>query len=136
MSHNHTIDPAIPSRITSRFRNVLLWILQVSAGGMFLMSGLMKLTGAEEMVALFDAIGIGQWFRYATGAVQIVGAILLLVPSLSGVGAVVLAAVMVGAILTHLFVIGGSFLVPVVLLTVLAIVAYGRRERTQRLLAR
>ena len=38
---------------------VALWLTQIALAGMFLFSGGLKLTGAPEMVGLFDAIGIG-----------------------------------------------------------------------------
>ena len=84
-------------------------------------------------MALFDAIGIGQWFRYLTGALEVLGAVALLVPAFSGAGALVLAGVMAGAVATHVFVVGGSPVNAIVLLVVTAIVAWGRRERTLRL---
>jgi uncharacterized membrane protein YphA (DoxX/SURF4 family) len=116
--------------------NVALWVLQVGAAAMLFMAGWMKLTGAPDMVALFDAIGVGQWFRYVTGGIEVGGAALLLVPRLAGMGALLLAATMVGAIITHVAVIGGSFAVPLVLLVVTATIAWARRERTLRLLGR
>ncbi len=121
---------------TGRVGNVALWVLQVGAAAMLFMAGGMKLTGAPDMVALFDAIGVGQWFRYVTGGIEVGGAALLLVPRLAGVGALLLAATMVGAIFTHVAVIGGSFAVPLVLLAVTATIAWARRERTLRLLGR
>jgi uncharacterized membrane protein YphA (DoxX/SURF4 family) len=121
---------------TGKAGNVALWVLQVAAAAMLGMAGFAKLTGAPEMVGLFDAIGVGQWFRYVTGILEVGGAILLLVPALAGAGALLLAGVMLGAVLTHLFVIGGSPVVPLVLMIVLAVIAYGRRERTLRLLGR
>lgn len=135
MSATYTLDASAAPR-AGRARNVALWVLQVAAAAMLGMAGFAKLTGAPDMVALFDAVGIGQWFRYATGALEVAGAALLLVPALAGAGALLLAGVMLGAALTHLFVIGGSPAVPLVLLAVLAAVAYGRRERTLRLLGR
>jgi uncharacterized membrane protein YphA (DoxX/SURF4 family) len=102
---------------TGRAGNVALWVLQVGAAAMFFMAGGMKLAGAPDMVAMFEVLG-GQWFRYVTGGVEVVGAALLLVPRLAGVGALLLAATMVGAIFTHVAVIGGSFVVPLVLLAV------------------
>jgi putative oxidoreductase len=57
------------------------------------------------------------------------GAIALLVPSLAPFGAVALVATMIGAIVTHLFVIGGSPAVPVVLLLGLLAVAWARRDQ-------
>lgn len=123
-------------RGTGKAGNVALRVLQVAAAAMLGMAGFAKLTGAPDMIALFDAVGVGQWFRYATGGLEVLGAILLLVPALAGVGALMLAGVMAGAVLTHLFVIGGSPVVPLVLMAVVGFIAYARRERTLRLLGR
>jgi hypothetical protein len=102
---------------------------------MFLMAGFSKLAGAEQMVGVYEQIGTGQWFRYVTGGVEVTSAVLLLVPRLCGLGALLVVATMTGAIFTHLFVIGGSPLIPSVLLFVAAVVAWGRRERTLSLLS-
>jgi putative oxidoreductase len=124
------------ARRTGNPANVALWVLQIAAAAMLAMAGAAKLAGAPEMIAMFDVIGIGQWFRYATGSLEVLGAILLLVPALAGVGALLLAGVMVGAVATHLFVVGGSPAIPLVLLAALAVVAFVRRQRTLRLLGR
>ncbi len=71
-----------------------------------------------------------------TGSLEVLGAVLLLVPRLSGVGALLLACVMTGATAAHLFVIGDSPLMPLVLLAVTGAVALGRRGRTAWLLGR
>jgi putative oxidoreductase len=115
--------------------NVGLWILQIGAAGMFLMVGFFKLTGDPQMVGLFDAIGLGQWFRYVTGSLEVLGAVLLLIPRLSGLGALLLMGVMLGAVPTHLFVVGGSPLSAIILLIVTGVVAWGRRRQTMNLLA-
>jgi len=123
------------SRSTAKILNVVLWVLQIAAAGMFLMVGFLKLSGNAQLVALFESIGIGQWFRYLTGSLEIAGALLLLIPHTSGFGALMLAGVMVGAIVTHVFIVGGSPLAAVILLVVTGIVAWGRRERTKNLLS-
>jgi uncharacterized membrane protein YphA (DoxX/SURF4 family) len=92
------------------------WTLQALAGAMFLFAGTSKLAGVPMMVQMFDVIGVGQWFRYVTGTIEVVGAVLLFVPSLARFGALALAATMVGAIITHLFIVGGNPAVPIVLL--------------------
>src|SRR3977135_2718857 len=106
------------SSSTGKIMNVVLWILQIAAAGMFLMVGLSKLSGNAQMVGLFEAIGIGQWFRYLTGSLEIAGAILLLIPRASGLGALMLAGVMACAVMTHLFIVGGSPLGAIILLVV------------------
>jgi putative oxidoreductase len=120
---------------TGKIINVGLWILQIGAAGMFLMVGFFKLSGDPRMVALFDAIGLGQWFRYVTGSLEVLGALLLLIPRLSGLGALLLMGVMLGAVPTHLFVVGGSPLSAIILLIVTGVVAWGRRKRTMNFLA-
>jgi putative oxidoreductase len=119
---------------TTKVWNVVLWILQISAAGMFLMAGSLKLLGSEQLVGLFEAIGIGQWFRYLTGALEVGGAILLLIPRTSGLGALLLAGVMACAVMTHVFIVGGSPLGALILLVVTTVVAWGRRQRTKNLL--
>ena len=41
------------------------------AAAMFLAAGVPKLLGAPVMVQMFNAIGIGQWFRYLTGSIEV-----------------------------------------------------------------
>ena len=120
---------------TGKIINVGLWILQIGAAGMFLMVGFFKLSGDPRMVGLFDAIGLGQWFRYVTGSLEVLGALLLLIPRLSGLGALMLFGVMIGAVVTHVFIVGGSPLMAIILLVVMGVVAWGRRERTMNILA-
>jgi hypothetical protein len=96
---------------------------------MVLLAGGSKLLGAAPMVTMFDAIGIGQWFRYVTGLIEVSSAIALLVPSFAVFGALALAATMIGAIATHLFVIGGSPAVPAILLLGSAAVIWARRHQ-------
>ena len=86
--------------------NMVLWTIQIGVAGMFFMAGGSKLSGSEPMVQLFQAIGLGQWFRYLTGFMEVGGAVLLLIPGLSGLGAALLTGVMAGAVAIHLFLIG------------------------------
>jgi putative oxidoreductase len=123
------------SRGMGRALNIALWILQIGIAVMFLVASFPKLAGAEQAVAAFDQIGIGQWFRYVTGGLEALGAIALLIPRFVGLGALVLACVMVGAVATHLFVIGGSPVPALVFLVLTSIIAWARRDRTARLLA-
>jgi putative oxidoreductase len=116
---------------SSRVKTTALLVVRIVAAGMFVLSGTLKLTGAIAMVQLFNAIGVGQWFRYLTGTIEVVSAVLLLVPSLAFFGAVALAVTMVGAVLTHLFIVGGNPALAAVLLVTTAALAerhYHRRR--------
>src|SRR4051794_16619752 len=112
----------------SRTSVAILWTLQVLSAGMFLMAGTMKLSGNPMMVQMFGVLGLGQWFRYFTGGLEVVGAVLLLIPAVAAYGAAALAATMVGAIVTHLFIIGGNPIVPILLLASTATIAWARRN--------
>ncbi|HZA40607.1 MAG TPA: DoxX family protein [Actinomycetota bacterium] len=120
----------------SRVGLVALWGLQVVVAGLFLLAGGSKLAGAAAMVALFDAIGVGQWFRYVTGFIEVTGAVALLVPALAPFGALLLALTMVGAITTHLFIVGGSPVVPVFLLLGSLAILWARRDQLSGALSR
>jgi putative oxidoreductase len=111
----------------SRPVTIVLWILQIVVAGTFLLAGGSKLAGASPMVAMYDTIGVGQWFRYVTGLIEVGSAILLLVPSLALVGAILLICTMVGAIIAHFTVLHSPPTMPVVLLVLSAIIVWLRR---------
>ena len=120
----------------SQILNVILWIVQLGTAAMFFMAGGNKLAGNPQMVGLYEAIGIGQWFRYLTGVMEVSGALLLLIPALSGVGGLALTGVMLGAVATHLFVIGGDPTMAFAMLAASIVIAVGRKDRTLSLIGR
>ena len=85
-----------PAISRKRVALVALWLTQIALAAMFVFAGGLKLTGAPEMVGLFDSIGIGQWFRYVTGSIEVVSA--LLVPAWAAFGALLLIPTMAGAV--------------------------------------
>ena len=111
---------------SSKAKNVALWALQILTAAAFLLAGFGSLSGYPMMVETFEKIGIGQWFRYVTGVIEIASAILLLIPRLSAVGAALLVCTMAAAVLSHLFLIGGSPVAALVLLCFAAIILWGR----------
>lgn len=118
------------SRAGEKARNIALWVLQVILAGVFVMAGASKLAGAQDMVKIFQDVGAGQWLRYVTGSLELVGAVLLLVPRLSALGGLILTGIMTGAFLTCLFVIDESPVPAAVLLVLAAVVMWNRRELT------
>jgi putative oxidoreductase len=122
---------ASPARGRGRALNIALWALQALLALMFAMAGLSKVFGDPAMVEMFATIGVGQWFRYVVGALEISGAVGILVPRLSGPAALGLVCLMAGAILTNLLVLGASPLLPLGLLVASAVVAWCRRPSTR-----
>jgi len=114
--------------------NIALWTLQALVALTFVAAGSGKLLGSADMIALFDAVGIGQWFRYVTGLLEVVGGVLLVIPGKTAFGAVLLACVMAGAVVAHLTVLHTAATVPLVLFALTALIAWGRRSQLTGLL--
>lgn len=84
---------------------LLVELAEVSLAAVFFLVGGAKLVGRHDMIVLFHDIGVGQWFRYVTGTLEVSGAALLLVPLLSGPSALALGGIMIVATLIELFVL-------------------------------
>jgi uncharacterized membrane protein YphA (DoxX/SURF4 family) len=108
-------------------RLIILWMLSVLTALAFIVAGGSKVAGVPAMVALFDKVGVGQWFRYFTGVVELTAGIGLLIPRYAFYAALALVVVMVGAIIAQLTVLAGSPVAPLVLLIFNGIIAYLRK---------
>ena len=128
MSVSVTLTRPFPAPATrGRAALITLWVVQIALAAMFLMAGASKLTGAPNMVALFNAIGFGQWFRYVTGLIEISSALALLTPRSAVFGALLLVPTMLGALLTNLL-LHAPPVAPIVLLIAAGIVLWARRH--------
>lgn len=85
---------------------VFSWLLRIAAAGILLQTLYFKFTGAPESVELFTKLGVEPWGRIATGVIELITSILLLLPSTVFIGAFLGTGLMGGAILSHLTVIG------------------------------
>lgn len=72
----------------------------------FLQSLFFKFSGAPESVYIFTKVGMEPWGRYATGTLELIASILYFVPGWSWLGAFLAIDVMVGAIFSHLTLLG------------------------------
>ncbi len=120
----------------SKWMHGICWTVQVLVAAAFLAAGGAKLAGAPSMVAVFDQVGVGQWFRYLTALVEITGAVLILIPKATILGAALLACTMAVAVFTHLAVIGGNPLPAAMLLGLNLLVLWLRRDEVSARLAR
>lgn len=102
------------------------WALRIGVGVFFFAAGIEKFTAGphSEWIRIFAQIGWGDWFRYFTGGVETLGALLLLVPRLTLPATFLLACSMIGAVLAHCFKLGDPFssIIPLVLLVIIVIV--------------
>ncbi|HEY3505203.1 MAG TPA: DoxX family protein [Actinocatenispora sp.] len=111
-----------------------LWVLQAIAAIGFAAAAAGKLSGSPEVVATFRAIGFPDCFRYLLAALELAGAVALLVPRLVGLAGVAFVALTVGATVTQLAT-GASPVMPLLMLVLSAAIAGGRRASIARLRA-
>ena len=135
MSQSATSPAVTPAR-PGKAVNIALWVAQLLLALAFLGAASGKLLGKPEMVGLYETIGIGQWFRYVTGLLEVAGAVLVVVPRTKAFGAALLAMVMVGAVLTHLFILHNPPTAAAVLLVLAGAVVWGRRADLEPALTR
>jgi hypothetical protein len=97
------------------------------------LDGVIKLTGISKTVLLFERIGWGQWFRYFTGCLVLVGGFLILLRlGWTFYGAVVCACTVGTGASLYAFKLHRDPTLPtaITLLTVaLAVLTYSKRER-------
>jgi putative oxidoreductase len=99
------IGPELPEARRRRRQLIAVECTEIVLAGVFFLVGGAKLIGRPDMVELFRSIGFGQWLRYLTGTIEVVGAAFLIVPLASGVSAVALGGVMISATLIELLVL-------------------------------
>ena len=90
----------------TRAQQVGSWVAQLIAAGILLQTLFFKFTGASESVYIFTKLGIEPWGRIGSGVVELIAAVLLLIPRTAVLGALLSMGVISGAILTHLTKLG------------------------------
>jgi uncharacterized membrane protein YphA (DoxX/SURF4 family) len=102
------------------------WLPRIAVALIFLSVGSEKFAASGPWIRVFARIGLGDWFRYLTGVMQVGGALLLLVPPLVRLGAVVLGCTMVGAIIANVFILntGLAAIIPSGLLAAVVFVGW------------
>lgn len=108
---------------------ISIWGLRVLMAALFLFAAAMKLTGQPAMVAEFATVGLGQWFRYVTGLMELAGGVLVLIPRRSVLGAGMLLMVDAGAFVAQVAVLHMDWLHTVVIGALLvALIVMQRRN--------
>jgi putative oxidoreductase len=90
----------------TRAQAITSWALQLVSAGILLQTLFFKFTGAEESVYIFTRVGAEPWGRIGSGVMELVAAILLLVPMTTTIGAALSLAAVTGAIISHLTILG------------------------------
>jgi uncharacterized membrane protein YphA (DoxX/SURF4 family) len=87
-------------------KSIATWVLRLLAAGLLLQTLFFKFTAADESVYIFTKLGVEPWGRIASGIMEAVAAILILIPRTTAYGALLSVGIMAGAIASHLLVLG------------------------------
>lgn len=111
--------------------NIGDWMIRLGVAIVFLIAGAEKFSATNpnsHWVSMFNQIGIGEWFRYFTAVIEVLGAALILIPRTILIGVALLSVTMAGAAVIVFFVLGqrGESLFPALIF--LGLLALGWRH--------
>ncbi len=124
-------------------KNILfIWIIKLVAVIILLQTLYFKFTAAPESIFIFSTLGIEPFGRIGSGIVELIASILILIPRTTLLGAVLGFATMLGAIFSHIFVLGieiqndgGTlFVLAVITLLCCLILIYNQKDKIPNLL--
>ena len=92
--------------MTAQQKNSGIWILRLVASIILLQTLFFKFSGAAVSIYIFSEIGIEPWGRIATGILELIAAVLLLIPRTTGLGALLGLGLMSGALFFHIVKLG------------------------------
>ena len=125
VSDNSVIGFYAQQRRRSKALNITFWVLQSLAAAAFLIAGATKHAGPINL-ANFEKIGLGQWFRYFIGGLEVINAILIMAPRTAALAATGLTITIIAVIGTHLFIVGPPPISAIVLLVATTAIAWYR----------
>lgn len=112
---------------------VVLWAVSAVIAAVFFAAGMQKLIGIAPIGLEAAAMaGFPRWIRVAVGVVEVIGAILILIPRAASVAALGLAMLMVPATITQLLTGEPGVWIPIFLVGLLLLVAWRRDADTVR----
>lgn len=115
--------------------NLLDWIVRIVAVLILIPAFYFKLSGADRSIATFSALDAEPFGRYAVGFAELIVVVLLLIPQTSWLGAMVAGVIMIGAVGSHISVLGFagdtgvSFVLALVVLVCAIAEIYASRDR-------
>ncbi len=87
-------------------KKLIYWLLVLVPAIILLQTLFFKFSGAPESVYIFSTLGVEPYGRIGLGFIELIAAVLLIIPKTSLYGAILGVGLMVGAIGSHVFVLG------------------------------
>ncbi len=90
----------------SKALSILDWLVRIGVAVILLQTLFFKFSGAKESVYIFTTLGAEPWGRIGSGVVELIAAILLLVPRATVFGAILALGTICGALFAHITKLG------------------------------
>jgi uncharacterized membrane protein YphA (DoxX/SURF4 family) len=118
------------------FATIIEWVLRIFIAFLLFQTSYYKLIAHPDAVHMFTVLGMEPGGRITIGLLEFIAPLLVVYPKTTGIGALLSAALMVGAIFTHLTKLGISlnggttlFTMAVMVLTAsLALIVFERKK--------
>ena len=89
-----------------KLQTIFIWVLRLLAAGILLQTLFFKFSAHPQSVAIFTALELEPYGRISIGVLELVAALLILVPRTTGLGAFLAIGLMSGAVFFHLTKLG------------------------------
>ena len=86
----------------SKTRTIITWVLTALLALAYLGAGYLMVSGQAAIVQEFTDFGLPGWIRVTIGALEMTGAVLLLIPAFTGTAPNALSIILVGGTACHL----------------------------------
>lgn len=87
-------------------KNIISWVLKLTVSIILLQTLYFKFTGHPDSVHIFSELGVEPWGRIGLGIIELITAILILVPKSAMIGMINSLGIIMGAVFSHLLVLG------------------------------
>ena len=87
-------------------KNIISWALRLTVAIILLQTLYFKFTAHPDSVHIFSALGIEPWGRIGLGIVELITALLILTPKTKIIGMINSLGIIIGAVFSHLLVLG------------------------------
>lgn len=93
-------------RIENTMKQKIILVLRLISAGILLQTLFFKFTGAPESIYIFTQLHAEPFGRYFAGVSELIASILLLVPMTQVLGALMAIGIMLGALASHILILG------------------------------
>lgn len=87
-------------------KNIISWVLRLTVAIILLQTLYFKFTAHPDSVHIFSALGVEPWGRIGLGIIELITAILILLPYTKIIGITTSLGIIIGAVFSHILVLG------------------------------